>query len=86
MVEVSPVMDLTDGELSPISPEERFLTGDDPSDLQACRYLADTLRAEGYAAMIVPSAALEGEKNLVIYIDGPSRNLFIDVGPDRIAM
>jgi hypothetical protein len=86
LVEVSPVVDLTDKTESPVSPKEPFLIGDGPDDLDACRSLADTLRAQGYAAILTPSAAMTDEKNLVIYIDGPSRNVFLEVGPDRIAL
>jgi RES domain-containing protein len=86
LVEVNPVMDLTNAKTSPISPKETFLTSDDPEDLQACRSLADTIRAQGYAGILAPSAALGDETNLVIYIDGPSRNVFLDVGPDRIPL
>lgn len=86
MVEISPVMDLTNARTSPVSPKEKFLIRDNPDDLEACRVLADTSRAQGYVGILAPSAALSGEMNLVIYIDGPSRNVFLDVGPDRIPL
>ena len=86
LVAVYPVMDLTNTKTSPISPKETFLTSDDPEDLQTCRELADTIRAQGYAGILAPSAALGGEMNLIIYIDDPSRNVFLDVGPDRIPL
>jgi hypothetical protein len=53
-----------------------------PDEPEACRALADTLRAQGYVGILAPSAAQPSERNLVIYIDGPSRNVFLDVGPD----
>jgi RES domain-containing protein len=36
-------------------------------DYAACQVLADTLRAEGHAGAIVPSAALPGTRNVVLF-------------------
>ncbi len=83
-VRVENVVDLTDPKTSPIDPASPFLTGDDPQDLQSCRRLADTLRAQGCSGIIAPSAAAPGSKNLVIYFDGPARDVDIDVGGDAI--
>lgn len=82
-VMIEPMMDLTDTETSPIPIESPFLTADDEESLEACKQLADSLRAQGYAGIIAPSAAKSGAKNLVIYFDGPAKNLEIDDGGDR---
>ncbi len=60
------------------------LRGDEPADLSLCLAIADWARAQGYVAIMSPSAASRGSKNLNIYIDvaGPS-HLRLDAGPDR---
>ena len=85
-VDLDPVADLTNKATSPIPPDEPFLTGNDPSDFEACRALADSLRAAGYVALITPSAARPGEKNLDIYLDGLAGNIHIDEGGERIPL
>jgi len=84
IVEIDPVIDLTDVGTSPISPEASFLIGDDPKNLEACRSLADSLRAQGYAGLIIPSAAAAGKKNLIIYIDSPEPIKVLEDGGDRV--
>ena len=83
-VNLDPVVDLTDPGNGIVDPKAPFLTGDTPRDYEKCQALADDLRAAGYVGMIVPSAAAPGEKNLVIYIDGPAKQIALDDGGDRI--
>ncbi len=85
-VEIDPVMDLTDPNVSPIPTSSPFLTGDLPQELDDCRTLADYLRAQGFSGIITPSAALSKQKNLIIYYDGIASNLDIDFGGDRIPL
>ena len=82
-VDINPVLDLTNQKTSLVPPSSPFLVGDDPDDLEKCRVLADTAREQGYAAIIAPSAAREGEKNLIIYIDRPAGNIQLDDGGKR---
>lgn len=86
IVTVEPVMDLTDPGASPVPTTSHFLTSDDDASLESCRALADALRAQGFAALITPSAAKAGAKNLVLYFDGPARNLDLDEGGDRLPL
>ena len=85
-VDVHPVIDLTEAGNGIVDPAATFLTGNSPEDFEKCRALADDLRAAGFVAAIVPSAAMPGAKNLVIYIDGPAQQIGIDDGGDRMCM
>ena len=85
-VNINPVLDFTNKKSSLVPPSSSFLVGDDPDDLEKCRVLADTARDQGYAAIIAPSAALEGEKILVIYIDGVAGNIQLDEGGKRLLL
>jgi len=83
-VDLDPVVDLTDPNNGYVDPQAPFLTGAADDDKENCRSLADQLRIDGVAAIIVPSAAAPGEKNLAIYIDGPAGNIHLADGGDRI--
>ena len=49
-----------------------------------CRRLSQAARARGCTALIVPSAAQPGERNLVIYFDVVApKQVDVDDGPDR---
>ena len=85
-VDLDPVMDLTDPQTSPVPVDAPFLTGSDPADYEACQALADLLRAQGYVAILSPSAAAPGRKNLNIYIDGIAGNIKLRDGGERILL
>lgn len=81
---VGPVLDLLDEDVrSELRVDVRTLIGDDPDDLETCRAIADWARSEGNSAILVPSAALPGAGNLVIYVDAPARNIDLEDGPVR---
>ena len=85
VVDVHPVLDLTRRNAL-ASPSASFLTGNSQADLRHCQKLAEHARALGFQALLVPSAALKGEKNLIIYIDGIAGNLDLQVGKTRIPL
>lgn len=86
-VGVARVLDLTD-----VRERDRFgvtlktLTADEEDDLESCRLVADLARLAGYDAILSPSAALAGERNLNLYIDGRADHLRLLEGPERAAL
>lgn len=90
-VTLSPVLDLTDraalrraAEGAGVSSDAALLAADGEGPLEHCRRMADWARAEGFTALLVPSAAATGATNLVIYFDVVApKQLEIDDGPDR---
>ena len=66
-VELETVLDLTDRDvLRECGIREDSLTG---TDVNATREIAAQARQGGYQALLVPSAAVAGSKNLVIFLD-----------------
>ncbi|HET7585106.1 MAG TPA: RES family NAD+ phosphorylase [Gemmatimonadaceae bacterium] len=59
------------------------ITGDNGDSLELCRTLADNARSDGYNAILSPSAAAGGEKNLNIYIDGGAQDILLALGSIR---
>ena len=62
------------------------LTGDEEVDLGFCRRLADWARSEGYSAILSPSAAAGGERNLNVYFDVSPQRLKLELGSVREAL
>ena len=62
------------------------LTGDEADDLESCRLVADLARLQGYDAILSPSAALAGERNLNLYIDGRADHLRLMQGAERVPL
>ena len=90
-VVISPVCDLTTlpayttlAQRAGIPPHPDFLLHLENVPHIHCHILADQARAEGYPALLVPSAAALNEINLIIYIDVVApRHLELDNGPYR---
>lgn len=84
-VTVSPVLDLLDAEI-----QRRYgvtladMTGDGTRHLAACRRVARHVVADGYRAIRAPSAASEGEVNLMIYPESQHGSLLLSDGPIRL--
>ena len=79
-VKLESVLDLTDLDvLRKIAIAGSALTG---SDLTATRRIGAEAREQGYEALLVPSAAAPGSKNLVIFLDrAPVRPIVLSSKP-----
>jgi hypothetical protein len=65
-------------------PDETLMTADGDAAYEHCRRLADEARRQGCTALVAPSAALTGERNLVIYFDVVApKHVDVDDGPHR---
>lgn len=81
---LEPVADLTQPFTDFPAVDHRMLTSDDPTALRYCHDLSEVARDAGYTAMLVPSAALKGAVNLVVYFDVVSpAQVAIEDGPHR---
>jgi RES domain-containing protein len=88
---LEPVLDLTDPSVYRATalaagerPDATLMTADGDPAYEHCRCLADEARRQRCTALLVPSAALAGERNLVIYFDVVApKHVDIDDGPDR---
>lgn len=91
---LEPILDLTDPATYKVTaraagehPNAALLLSDSDAALEHCRMIADQARDQGCTGLIVPSAALRGGHNLVIYFDVVApKHLDIDDGPDREAI
>jgi RES domain-containing protein len=84
---VEQVLDLSDeGERQRRGVSLDALTGDTEEAIEICRLVADLARLEGYQAILSPSAALAGARNLNLYIDGRAANVRLMEGPDRLPL
>ena len=79
-----PVADLTQPFTEFPAVDRRMLTSDDPLAIKYCHELSVVARDAGYAGLLVPSAALAGGVNLVVYLDVvPPSQMDIEEGPIR---
>jgi hypothetical protein len=88
---LEPVLDLTDPSVYRVTalaagerPDATLMTADGDAAYEHCRCLADEARRQGCTALVVPSASLTLERNLVIYFDVVApKHVDIDDGPHR---
>ena len=87
-VDVDEILDLTiAGARTRLGITREMLTGDAPSDLVACRRLAQRAVLRGpYGAILAPSAALAGGVNLMIYQSRTDHIMALMNGPDRVTI
>jgi RES domain-containing protein len=62
------------------------LGADGAEAYERCRRIADLARAQGHLVLFVPSAALAGGTNVVVYPEVPPEHCRLDVGPDRVPL
>jgi RES domain-containing protein len=62
------------------------IAGNRMPDIEACRAVADLARWQGYNAILSPSAATDGMKNLNLYIDGRADDVRLLEGLGREAL
>ena len=84
IAKVNNVLDITSPNNGYVHPDELYLVGDEAGHIEKCHKLADAARLAGYVGLLVPSAAIDNERNLIIYIDGPPDEIDLDVGGKRI--
>ena len=81
---VNPVLDLCSSRvIKKIDVDRNQIMGDTDADLKYCHTIADWARSQGYWAILSPSAALPGARNLNIYLSDSTKYLSLKVGPDR---
>ncbi len=83
-VKLESVLDLTDSNvLRKSAIAVSSLTG---SDVTSTRRIAAQAREQGYEALLVPSAAAPGSKNLVIFLDrAPAGPIVLSSKPVRLS-
>jgi RES domain-containing protein len=81
---LAPVADLTQPFTEFPAVDTRMMTSEDAEALRRCHDLAEVARDAGYTGLLVPSAALPGAVDLVVYFDvlGPA-HVDLDDGPHR---
>lgn len=83
-VEVEPALDLSNRNVRRrLGIEIPDITSDSEEGIETCRAIADLARAEGYRAILAPSAAAAGERVLAIYLEGPPSGLRLREGEER---
>jgi RES domain-containing protein len=87
LVDVSPVLNLTDARvLEDLRLSSAALTGPRHTAYPLCHRVAKDAVAEGYRAILAPSAAQEGERVLLVYPESSQGRLLLRNGPDRIPL
>ena len=90
-IEIEPVLDLRDAEelkalssAAGVACSPGRLVADGKSAYAYCHRLAEEARRQGYTGLLVPSGAVSGESNLIVYFDIVApKQIVIDNGPDR---